>query len=203
MSFLASQRATKRAFLAASSSFCRISLFDLVDLVFLLFFFEVFVVPEVSFIEDALGRIARVEDGLVNPRFEVGLTQVRASGLQRIKKEAGGLVLDLAGEQQAHDLHERHLDGVGVFEHRQEERGRAATAAIDVQTDALVLVALVEVAEPVAAQRGRSALRAVGFQVLTAIWITGHVLSLLPSPLVLWNQGVGGNSRINLWAAMS
>ena len=47
-------------------------------------------------------------------------------------------MLDLAGEQQAHDLHERHLDGVGVFEHRQEKGGRAATAAIDVQTDALV-----------------------------------------------------------------
>jgi hypothetical protein len=78
--------------------------------------------------------------------------------LQRIKKEAGGFVLDLPGEQQAHDLHEGHLDGVGVFEHRQEECGRAATASVDVQTDALVLVALVEVAEPVAAQRRRSAL---------------------------------------------
>ena len=84
-------------------------------------------------------------------------------------------MFDLSGEQQAHDLHERHLDGVGVFEHRQEEGGRAATAAIDVQPDALVLVTLVEVAETVAAQRGRSALRAVGFQVLTAIWIIGHL----------------------------
>ncbi|PYX74195.1 MAG: hypothetical protein DMG78_07220 [Acidobacteria bacterium] len=114
-------------------------------------------------IEDAFGRVARVEDDLVNPRFEVGLTQVGAGGLQRIKKEAGGLVLDLAGQEQAHDLHERHLDGVGVFEHRQEEGGRAATAAIDVETDALVLVALVEVTETVSAERGRSALRAVGF----------------------------------------
>jgi hypothetical protein len=36
-------------------------LFDLVDLFFLLFF-EVFVVPEVGFIEDTFGRSARVED---------------------------------------------------------------------------------------------------------------------------------------------
>jgi hypothetical protein len=112
--------------------------------------------------------------------------------LQRIKKEAGGLVLDLAGEQQAHDLHERHLDGVGVFEHGQEEGGRAATAAIDVEADALVLVALVKVAETVAAQRRRSALRAAGFQVLTAIWITGHVSGLLPlSPGLVESGGWG------------
>jgi hypothetical protein len=72
-------------------------------------------------------------------------------------------MLDLAGEEKAHDLHERHLDGVGVFEHRQEEGGRATTAAVDVKADALVLVALVEVAETVAAECGRSALSAVGF----------------------------------------
>jgi hypothetical protein len=32
-------------------------------------------------------------------------------------------VFDLAGEEKAHDLHERHLDGVGVFEHGKEEGG--------------------------------------------------------------------------------
>jgi hypothetical protein len=102
---------------------------------------------------------------------EVGEAQVGAGGLQGIKKKAGGFVFDLASEEKTHDLHERHLDGVGIFEHRQEEGGRAATAAIDVEADALVLVALVEVAETVATKRGRSALGAVGFQVLTAIGI--------------------------------
>jgi hypothetical protein len=114
-------------------------LFDFVGLFFFLLFFEVFVVPEVGLVKDALGCVARVEDDFVNPRFEVGLTQVGAGSLQRIKKEAGGFVLDLPGEEQAHDLHEGHLDGVGVFEHRQEDGGRAATASIDVQTDALFL----------------------------------------------------------------
>jgi hypothetical protein len=122
--------------------------------------------------------------------------------LQGIKKEAGGFVFDLTGEQKAHDLHERHLDGVGVFDHGQEEGGRAAASAIDVQTDALFLVALVEVTETVAPQRGRSALRAVGFQVLTAIWILRHVWLLPPPPVIWWNHGVRGKFRINLWAAM-
>jgi hypothetical protein len=48
--FLGFPPATKRAFLAASSSFCSDLLFDLSDLFFLHFFFEIFVVPEVGFI---------------------------------------------------------------------------------------------------------------------------------------------------------
>ena len=99
----------------------------------------------------------------MNPGLEVGLTQVGAGGLQGVKKQAGRFVFDLAGEEETHDLHERHLDGIGVLEHGQEEGGRAVTASIDVHSDAFVLIALVEVAETVAAERGRSALGAIGF----------------------------------------
>jgi hypothetical protein len=58
--------------------------------------------------------------------------------LQGVEKKAGGFVLDLAGEEETHDLHERHLDGVGVFEYRQDKGGGAATAAIEVEPDALL-----------------------------------------------------------------
>jgi hypothetical protein len=60
-----------------------------------------------------------------------------------------------------HDLHERDLDGVGVFEDRKDEGRDAATGAVGGEFNALVLVKLVKVAEAVAAQGGRSALSAV------------------------------------------
>jgi hypothetical protein len=50
-------------------------LFDLVDLFFLLVFFEVLVVPEIGFVKRTLGRRARIEDDLVNrSKFFVDLS---------------------------------------------------------------------------------------------------------------------------------
>ena len=46
--------------------------------------------------------------------------------------------------------------------------------ATGIQFDALVVMALVEVTETVAAQGGRSALRAVDLDVLATIWVAGH-----------------------------
>jgi len=52
-----------------------------------------------------------------NRWFEVGAGQVGRGGLQGVEQEAGVFGVDLAAEDEAHDLHERDLDGVGVFEH--------------------------------------------------------------------------------------
>ena len=70
---MASQRATKRAFLGGLFFFLSDLLFELVDLFFFLFFFffEVFAVPEIGFMQGAFGRVARVEDDFVHKRFEV------------------------------------------------------------------------------------------------------------------------------------
>src|SRR5579859_5621217 len=165
---------------------------------FVLFFFEILVVPEMADIERRVGSGARVEDDFVNEGVEPGHAEIGAGSLQGIKKEAGGFVLDLLGDEQAHDLHEGNLNGVGVFEQRQDEGGAAAAGARGVETDALVLVALVKKTETVAAQRGRSALGAIDFEMLTTIWITGHE-SLLPLPW--WSIGIirlGWVSEINL-----
>src|SRR5579872_214557 len=165
---------------------------------FVLLFFEIVVVPETRIIERRVGGVARVEDDVVDAGVEVSHAEIGAGGLQGIKKEAGSFVLDLLGDEQAHDLHEGNLNGVGVFEQRQDEGSAAATGARGVQTDAFLLVALVEETETVAAQRGRSALGAIDFEMLTTIWITGHE-SLLPLPW--WSIGIirlGWVSEINL-----
>ena len=83
--------------------------------------------------------------------------------MQGIEEEAGGFMVELSGDEQAHDLHEGDLDGVGVFEDGKNEGGDAAAGAVGGETDAFVLKAFVKKTEAVAAQGGRSALSAVDF----------------------------------------
>ena len=147
---------------------------------FVLLFFEVFVFPE-AFVEKSVGSVARVEDDVVRVRLEVGHAQVSAGGLQGVEQEAGGFVVDLLGDEQAHDLHESDLDGVGIFEDGEDKGGDAAAGAVGGEVDAFVLKAFVEKTETVAAQGGRSALGTVDFQMLTATGIILH-LGILPSP---------------------
>ena len=55
--------------------------------------------------------------------LEAGKAKVGAGGLQGVEKQTGGFVVELAGGQQAHDLHQGDLDGVGVFEEGEFEGG--------------------------------------------------------------------------------
>lgn len=86
--------------------------------------------------------------------IELGAMEVGAGGLEGIEKKAGGFVFDLVGEEQAHDFHESDLDGVGVFEDRQDERTGTAAGAVGGEADALVVIALVKETEAIAAERG-------------------------------------------------
>jgi hypothetical protein len=70
----------------------------------------------------------------------------------------------LSAEGEAHDLHERDLDGVGVLEHGEIEGDAGATGAVGVEDDAGFMPALMEKAEVVTSQGGRSALGAVDFE---------------------------------------
>jgi hypothetical protein len=106
-------------------------------------FLEVVILPD-FFAEESIGGVARVEDHVMMARIEVGHAKIGAGGLERIKKEAGSFGLDLPGDEQAHDLHERDLDGVGVFENGQDEAGSAAADAVSVQVNAFVLKAFVK-----------------------------------------------------------
>jgi hypothetical protein len=158
---------------------------------FFLFFFKLMIFPG-TVVEGSDGGVARVEDDVVVIGIEVRAREIAAGGLQGVEKKAGGFVLDLMRQKQAHDLHERDLDGVGVFEDREGECGLAATSVgfgiIGGEADALILKALVEETETAAAERGRSALDSVDFDVLAALGISGHCGSFFrdfcaPSPL--------------------
>src|SRR5262249_44039015 len=102
-----------------------------------------------------------------------------AGGLQGIEKKSRGLVVDLLTEKQVRDLHERHLDGVGVLENGEDESGDGATGAVGTDADAFILKAFMEVAEAGAPHGGRSALSAVDLDVVAAIRKTCH-LGILP-----------------------
>ena len=127
-------------------------------------------------IQSSDGGGAGIEDDVMEVGIEARVAEVAAGGLQGVEKKAGSFVIDLIGEQHAHDLHEGNLDGIGVFEDREHEGGGAAAGAgfICGEPDALVVKALVKETETVAAEGGRSALHAVDFDVLTTIGISGH-----------------------------
>jgi hypothetical protein len=63
-------------------------------------------------------------------------------------------VVDVVRDEQAHDLHEGHLDGIGVFENGEDEGGEPATFAVSGKADAFILEAFVKETETVAAQGG-------------------------------------------------
>jgi hypothetical protein len=88
----------------------------------------------------------------MDARLEFGIAQVGARGLQSVQKKTGGFGFDLSDEDETHDLHDGHLNGVGVFEDGQDEGGDGVAAAIGGEADALVLKTLVKETETVAAQ---------------------------------------------------
>ncbi len=120
--------------------------------VFFLRIFEVFVLPDM-FAEQSFAHAAGVDDdvGFVE-RLEVGAAKIERRGLQSVEHEAGGFGVELAGEGEAHDLHETDLDGVRVLEDGEVEGGAGAAGAGGVDDDALIVPLLVKIAEAVAAR---------------------------------------------------
>jgi len=138
------------------------------------FFFSFFGIFEVFVLPLGLAEGGFVYSGGVDYDFgfhdglEIGSAQVERRGLQGVEQEAGGFVVDLVGDQQAHDLHEGDLDRVGVLEDGQVEgrRGLAGLGGID--HDALVVPLFMKETEAAIANRGRSALRPIDLDVPAA-----------------------------------
>ena len=103
--------------------------------------------------------------------LEIGAVQVERRGLQGVEQEAGGFGLELAGEDEAHDLHEGDLNGVSVLEDGQGES--KAVGRFGVQLDALALPVFVKEAKAASAKSRRAALGAVGFDMSAARDIYG------------------------------
>ena len=99
------------------------------------------------------------------------MLEVGGGDLQGVEHQAGGLGVDLIGDEQSHDLGERELDGVGVLENRKGERMIAAVAgAIGMESEKLFKLALVVIAETVVAHGGRSAPGAIDEQMQARVW---------------------------------
>jgi hypothetical protein len=130
--------------------------------------FEVFVLPL------GVAQGGFVDSGGVDYDFgfdyglEIGTAQVERRGLQGVEEEAGGFVVDLVGDQQAHDLHEGDLDRVGVLEDGQVEGGRGLAGLRGIDDDALIVPLFMKETEAAIANRGRSTLRPIDLDVLAA-----------------------------------
>jgi hypothetical protein len=119
-------------------------------IVLLVFVFEIFGAPGVFAERGLIYGLGINDDAGFEDGFEVDSFQVGRGGLQGVEEEARGFGVDLSAEDEAHDLHERDLDGVGVFEHGEIEDGASAAGAVGVKDDAGLVPAFVEVAEMVA-----------------------------------------------------
>jgi hypothetical protein len=152
---------------------------------FVFFILEVFSAPWI-FAERRFAYGAGIDNHAgLDGGLEIDAAKVGGGGLQGIEQEAGGFRVQLSIEDEAHDLHERDLNGVGVFEHGQIERDAGAAGAVGVEDDAGFVPAFVEKAEVVASQGGRSALGAIDFDVLAtgnAIGINRHEKPPPPPP---------------------
>jgi len=154
---------------------------------FLFFFFEVARVPEFV-VDSVVGDGAGVDDdGFVNVGFEFHVAEINGGGLQGVEQEAGHFGFELAGEDEAHDLHEGDLDGVGVLEDGQGEG--EVVGQLGVQLNALALPVFMQEAEAASAKSRGTALGAVGFDMSAARDMNGihEDKCSLPSP---WSCGI-------------
>jgi len=168
--------------------------FLVVFLIFFLVFVFLFVLREFvcipGFVAKAgVGDTARIDDNSLRPRLKVGATEIERSGLESIKKKSGGLVVNLMGEKQAHDLHEGDLDGVGVFEDGQVEGMRRTAGAVGIGLGVALAPLIVKVTELTVVESWGTALDSVDLDVLTTSdtgWIekvrTTHETGSYPPP---------------------
>ncbi len=79
--------------------------------------------------ESGFADAGGIENHIVHAGLETCATEIAAGGLQSVEDESGGLGVHVAGDEQARDLHERDLDGVGVLEDGQIDGDGAAAGA--------------------------------------------------------------------------
>ena len=74
--------------------------------------------------EGAEGGEEFADPGFFGFRFvglEGGVLEVGAGGLESVEDESGLALVEAAIEESVEGLHEGHLDGIGVFQHREIE----------------------------------------------------------------------------------
>jgi hypothetical protein len=147
--------------------FCNLQLF--IYAVFLDAGFETFRGPGVAS-DDSGFQLFGVSDDQFRTGFEVDVTEIGGSGLERIKKERGSFVFEVSGDEHFHDLEEGELDGIGVFENREFEGQEFGSAASSVGVGGVgdVFGFFVKETEASVAKSGTSALGAVDFEMAAA-----------------------------------
>ena len=94
--------------------------------------------------------------------------QIGAGGLQRVQHEAGALAVKASVEDGLRYLHQRHLNGVGIFQWRQLERRALVVLRRLLALQLAAQAVEMEEAEVAFAQGGRFAEASVGFHMFTS-----------------------------------
>ena len=109
-------------------------------------------------------------------------------------------MFDLSAEQQAHDLHDGALDGVGIFKDGHVD-GWPDLHARGVEQDVLLAPSSMKVAKTIFADGWRSALSAVDLNVFASVdaGMVGHRGTLPPWVRYIGIIDLGGVESPNLW----
>lgn len=87
------------------------------------------VLPGVELVENVVPGFGRIDD-VVFERDVAGVAQVGRGDLEGVEQVSGFFGVEIARDDQAHDLHDGDLDGMGVLEDRQCE-GELSLGAIN------------------------------------------------------------------------
>jgi hypothetical protein len=127
------------------------------------YWFELARMPDIAADTIVVNRVGFDDHGFGAPGMRRDLADVAGGGLEGVKEKTGGFGMDLAGNDQTHDLHEGDLDRFGVLKDGQ---GEGLEGQLGFQGNALALP-LVEEAESALA-KGRGATQgAIGFDMGT------------------------------------
>src|SRR5438874_10749349 len=155
--------------------------------------------------DDAFGDAEQIYSDIPVIWLKTSAAQVGGGDLQGIEQQAGGFGVPLAADDHAHDLSERDLGGVGVLEHGQNKLGCDVMGGV-AQVNSGHAPAIVEVAIFAVAQCRGTALRAVGFDALTArdtIFVIGQDECSTPPPVIYCNQQDRGKFFGKSWIKRS
>lgn len=101
--------------------------------------------------------------------FEADTLEIQRRGLQAVEHKASGLRIDMLGDDEAQNLHQRDLNRLDVLEGREFEGvGEVLKGAFFVEWDSGLTPAVMEVAKAACFERGRAALGSIDFDVLTS-----------------------------------
>jgi len=155
--------------------------------------------PDIAADTLVVNRVGFDDHGFGAPGMLRDLAEVVGGGLEGVEEKTGSFGMDLAGDDQTHDLHESDLDRFGIL---QDGQGEGFGGQLRLQGDSLALPLVVEETESALAKSWGAAQSAIGFDMGTTsnvnAALTHEQSSEAPHPCANGIKEIRGEGRQNL-----